>query len=120
MIISKQNTLLYIEPTTQKSETPVMDTTTRKMAAAYAHQRTTGVLDPDGNYETGGSTMGFQRCVCGATSDPVDYELESGYITNSLCVHYLAWHRNEVPESELTKVNSLPGEEIEPTPDLLK
>lgn len=120
MIISNPDTLLYIEPQNQKSENPLVDSLARKMTAAYQHQKSTGVLRSDGSYTEGVSTMGFQRCACQATSDPVDYKLDCGYVTNSLCVHYLAWHRDEIPELEIAKVNSLPDEELEPTTNLLK
>lgn len=120
MIIENANTLLYIEPLNQKSDSPVIDSLTKKMTAAFQNKKSTGVLLRDGTFNEGSSTMGFQRCACQATSDPVDYELTSGFITNSLCVHYLGWHRAEIPESELQKVESLPDEEIDPTADLLK
>ena len=120
MIIYDTNTLLYIEPTTDKSETPTIDAYTRKMTAALKGRVSTGVLHQDGTYAKDSSTMGFQRCSCGATSDVVDYELEDLVITNSLCVHYLAWHRQEVPQTELYKVSNLSRGESEPSPDVLK
>jgi hypothetical protein len=30
-----------------------------------------------------------------------------GYITNSLAVHYLEWHRKDVPEKETAKLKSI-------------
>ena len=120
MIISDPNTLLYIEPTSDKSETPTIDGYTRKMAAALQSRISTGVLQQDGTYDKDSSTLGFQRCSCRVTSDVVDYELSDGVITNSLCVHYLAWHRQEVPQTELDKVLSLSCGEAEPSQDVLK
>jgi hypothetical protein len=120
MILETTNALLYIEPLNQKSESPVIDSLTKKMAAAFQHKKSTGVLLKNGTYLEGALTRGFQRCTCGAMSGSTDYELECGFITNSLCLHYLAWHRPEVPEPELEKVKGLPEEESVPTPDLLK
>lgn len=120
MIISNTNTLLYIEPASDKSEAPIIDIYTRKMAAALQSRISTGILREDGAYDKDFSTLGFQRCSCGVTSDNVDYELSDRIITNSLCVHYLAWHRQEVPQTELNKVLSLSGGESEPSPDVLK
>lgn len=37
-----------------------------------------------------------------------------GFVTNSLCVHYLAFHRDEIPEGELQKILLLPEKEVEP------
>ena len=57
------------------------------------------------------STKGVHECICGAESDPCDYELEDGFITNSLCVHYLAYHRSEIPQSELDKIINLKSDD---------
>lgn len=103
--------LLYIQPTGQKTDEPVNDGLTAKMAAAFANYKT-GVLGPTGFME-GGLYRGFHRCVCGEYSSTEDYLLPSGFVTNSLCIHYLRWHRNEVPQSELDKVASLLDEPIE-------
>jgi hypothetical protein len=112
MTIDYTNTLLYIEPQQGKSGEPIIDDFTLKMNAAFAQQKSTGTLSSNGEYHSGGSFMGVQTCVCGAQSEPFDYELECGYITNSLCVHYLAWHRSEVPENELIKVSNLPNSQV--------
>lgn len=40
-------------------------------------------------------------------------------ITNSLCVHYLACHRDDVSEDVLQHILFLEGEEVEPTPEEL-
>ena len=37
--------------------------------------------------------------------------------TNSLAIHYLAHHRDEVPPEELAKVAKLLADEVEPTHD---
>jgi hypothetical protein len=36
-------------------------------------------------------------------------------MTNSLCVHYVAYHRHEVPEAELEKSRQLTAKSAEPT-----
>ena len=110
--------LLFIEPLDQKSETPLLDEITKKMAAAFRDYKTGSGYD--GQFMEDAATMGHQTCACGANSTNVDYLLPSGFITNYLCVHYLAWHRNEVPQLELDKVSSLPNEYAEPTQELLQ
>lgn len=120
MIVDKDNTLLYIEPQQDKNDEACIDILTQKMAAAFSHRKSSGCLDKEGTYRDGGAFMGTQTCACGTRSDNCDYELEAGYITNSLCVHYLVWHRNEIPESELAKVNSLPDEYVVPDGNLIK
>ena len=37
----------------------------------------------------------------------MDFLLPNGLVTNSLCVHYLAYHRDEVPPSELAKIDTI-------------
>lgn len=111
------NGLLYIEPKNKASETPVIDGYTRRMAAAL-NKAVIGGWDggsSERSWRTGDGWRGFHLCVCGAVSSSHDFLLSNGLVTNSLCVHYLARHRDEVPESELAKVMQLPDEEVEPT-----
>lgn len=102
--------ILMIEPRHPASDAPIIDKLTRKMAAAFRKARKS-----DYGYRGGKPTgRGFHGCICGATSDNHDYFIGE-VITNSLCVHYLAFHRQDVSESELAKVAALPDEEVEPT-----
>ena len=48
-----------------------------------------------------------------------DYILPGGQQANSLCIHYLAFHRDEVPAEELAKVSALAAGEAEPSPEEL-
>jgi hypothetical protein len=100
--------VLYIRPGTRGTAEPAIDSLTRKMAAAYRAAESTGVL-----------WRGFHICRCGARSTNTDYTLPGGATTNSLCVHYLAFHRDEVPESELAKVADLASGEAEPNAEEL-
>lgn len=118
MIDTSAKMLLFIEPQNPKSEAPVLDELTKKMTAAFKDYKTGSGYQ--GQFMKGVESMGWQDCVCGARSTNVDYLLPSHFITNYLCVHYLAWHRSEVPQSELDKVASLPNEYAEPTPQLLQ
>jgi hypothetical protein len=111
--------LLYIEPKRTASEEPIIDAYTRRMAAALA-RAVSGGWGGGGDaqsFRVGDGWRGFHLCVCGAVSSSHDFQLSNGMPTNSLCVHYLARHRDEVPESELAKVMQLPDEEVEPTPE---
>ena len=118
MIDLSEKMLLYIEPQYQKSDFPILDELTQKMAGAFKDYKTGSGYQ--GHFMQDAMTMGEQTCVCGSKSSNVDYLLPSNFITNYLCVHYLAWHRNEVPQSELDKVSSLPNELSEPTPEMLQ
>ncbi len=117
MIESSSKSILFIEPTFPANRGPVIDEYTRKMTAAY-HQTLPGFLHDGEIVDI--VTMGFQRCSCGASSDNVNHVLpDKSAETNSLCVHYLAHHRDEVPESELQKVASLTYGEEDPTTEEL-
>lgn len=118
MIDTTPKMLLFIEPQNQKSDTPLIDELTKKMSAAFKGYTTGSGFE--GQFMEDAGTMGWHTCVCGAKSTNVDYLLPSGFITNSLCVHYLAWHRGEVLQSELDKLATLPNEFAEPTPEQLK
>ncbi len=95
--------ILMIEPSGQTSVTPLIDELTRKMTAAWRVRR-------DSDY----SMKGFHSCACHATSDNRDHWV-GGLLTNSLCIHYLAFHRQDIPTEELAKVRSLDCGEAEPT-----
>lgn len=97
------NGVLYIEPSPKTSPQPLIDDLTRKMTAAY--RRST----------KGPTFRGWHTCACGVHSDNSEHKLPSGLETNSLCIHYLAFHRDEVPAAELEKVGQLDCGEAEPT-----
>ena len=106
--ISDDAYVLYIEPGRYTSAEPVIDDLTRKMTAAYRAAESSGAC-----------WRGFHVCRCGVNSSNTDYVLPGGQQTNSLCVHYLAFHRNEVPETELAKVAALEAGEAEPSAEEL-
>jgi len=88
--------MFYIEPRNPPSEEPIIDGLTMKMVAALRkatlpHRQ----------------SLGFHTCVCGAKSDSTDFILPNGLRTNSLCVHYLAYHRAEIEDGELWAVDGL-------------
>ena len=99
--------ILMIEPKGRKSTTPVIDVLTRKMTAAWRKRKTSK-----------NCYLGFHVCQCGACSDNHDH-LVDGILTNSLCIHYIAWHRTDVPQAELDKVAALQYGEETPTPQEL-
>ena len=111
--------LLFIEPKNPASAEPVVDDLTRRMAAAL-NDGVGGTGMSQADFRPGGGWRGWHTCVCGACSSNQNYLLQDGQVTNSLCVHYLAFHRDEVPESELQKVRGLPSYEAEPTQQQLR
>jgi hypothetical protein len=96
MIINDNDHILFIEPTHLGSTEGVQDELTAKMKQAML-----SATKPEWHYK------GVHICVCGAVSDNNDYFLPNGQKTNSLAVHYLEFHRDDVPESELAKVRNM-------------
>ena len=96
MIISDDEHILFIEPRHEASEVPVRDDLSMKMREAIMGARESDYV-----------AAGVHFCKCGAVSDPLDWILPTGQVTNSLAVHYLEYHRDEIPESELEKVRKL-------------
>jgi hypothetical protein len=82
---------------------PLLDQLARKMTAAFRKASTDE-----------GRWCGFHECVCGALSTDRDYNLPNGAMTNSLCVHYVAYHRSEIPSDQLARIEAFPFGENEP------
>lgn len=106
MIDYDPTTLLFIEPKTPTAE-PIIDGITRKITAAWRARRT--ALN---------GARGWHNCTgsegrCGASSDNHDHWV-MGYKTNSLCIHYVACHRDAVPQTTLALIASWTPE-AEPT-----
>jgi hypothetical protein len=60
-----------------------------------------------------GRYRGFHFCTgedCNSKSDNVQWVLPTGHITNSLIIHYISMHRDEVPESEINKLIDISAE----------
>lgn len=107
MIIIDKKVILYFEPKNNKSSVPVIDDLTIKMFNAFKAYNATGIVNNKYQFIQGISTMGTHECICGERSHAKDYLIENDYIVNSLCVHYLALHRDEVSQEDIDKVNSL-------------
>ena len=103
--------ILMVEPSANVLTEPLIDELTRKMTAAWRKRR-----ESDYGYR------GVHWCPCGTTSDNHDHFIGKGegVLTNSLCIHYLAFHRNDLPKDELDKVRALGFGEEEPTEDELR
>lgn len=88
--------LLQIEPKKPRFEKPMLDDLTLKMQTLLRDAK------------RGPSYRGFHLCTGCNEATSASYDLFVGpYITNSLAIHYLMWHRDEVPESEIEKLKGL-------------
>ncbi len=92
-MVENPKRLLFIVPQQEPMSEPVLDSVTRRMCAAFRRAR-------QSSYAYGG----VHQCCCGALSSCVDYFLPDGSMTNSLCIHYVAHHRSEVPAEQLEAI----------------
>ena len=101
MVIATKGDLLNITPVQRISENPVSDDLTARMQKAWDLRKDSGI-----------GIMGFRTCRCGERASGALYLVETAdgetFRVNGLCVHYIMWHRDEVPEAELAKVALLP------------
>jgi hypothetical protein len=100
--------LLFIEPLQPARSVPLVDQLTRRITAAYRSAA-----------QSWGFWCGVHVCSCGTHSTNRDYFLPNGDMTNSLCVHYLAYHREEVAAEQLARLAMLSYGEADPTEDEL-
>ena len=94
--------LLFIEPFDRSPE-PIIDSLTRKITASLKKAK------------RGDCWMGSHMDVCGCRSSSCDQILPNGEITNSLAIHYVAFHRSSIPQEQLDKIEALSDGELEPT-----
>lgn len=113
MISQAADHLLFIEPGTAATPEPQIDGLTKRLAAAWLGHDVGHV----GHRHT-------HKCVCGARSDNRDHYVRmidgKRLKTNSLAIHYLAFHRAEVPAAEIAKLDLLPDAEGNPTRSQLR
>lgn len=133
--------LLFIHAKEHASEQPIIDELTMKMTASLRkgilgaevpvdqiqwydkkHERFT--IHPikgidDYKFVANNGWMGFFTCICDVHSGAQNFLLTNGDVTNSLCVHYLAYHRDEVSQEQLDRVAQLEdGMEMPTTQEL--
>jgi hypothetical protein len=100
------NGFLMIEPK-ELAHRLVLDSITRKATALLRR----ATADADRVF------MGHHECICGARSDCLDWFVTiqgRKRPTNSLAVHYVAWHRDEIPPDQLRAIEAL-IQEVEPS-----
>lgn len=143
-IVNNPAFLLFIEPE-KASENPIVDVYTRKITAAFRKTKegVAPYRQELPWFTESQAYKGIHLCTCGhASSSNRDHLLEAlvgerisvfsnsqsfnegceddativqGLITNSLCIHYVACHRSEVPSEQLEKILYLGHGEVQPT-----
>eukprot|EP00977_Amphora_coffeiformis_P006897 scaffold1508_cov178-Amphora_coffeaeformis.AAC.5 len=108
------NYFLFIEPdASQKSAQPVNDELTQSVQDALklstkGTSRYSDLQDIPGTFQANaGSYRGFHIAEDGSVSDTSDHLLPNGFITNSLCVHYVQWYRDTLSDTEMEKLQAL-------------
>jgi len=118
MKLDLPNSLLYIEPSSAKVKSdkhrkyidllkPELDKHTEKHIKE-GYGPTVGIFRSDGEFEPNCGTRGIHHCACREAGGNCDYLIFGGkFATNLLAVHYLEYHADEIPASELRKLDSL-------------
>ena len=96
MINLDDDHILFIEPKGPKSDEPVNDHVTERMTQILAEARAESEF------------LGVHECACKCACTNVDIEFPNGQITHGMALHYLQYHRDEVPESEIAKIMNFP------------
>lgn len=109
--------LLYVDASHPATD-PHDDDLTRGMQALLDEaKQNTGTFEKRlCIFYKGRATMGGHKCCCGAASTNVDYLVAPGVVTNSLCVHYLQCHRDEIRSSDMDLVRELIAERRQKRP----
>lgn len=106
MIATDPTYLMYIEPVNPPSPEPVNDLITEMAEKVWSRK-----VEP----HWGEHWKGVHTCSCGARSTNCDYTVGKlmglPVKTNSLLVHYIQYHRAEVPRTELAKLAILARED---------
>lgn len=119
MLIDNPKVLLFIEPTKPASTDPILDNLTYKLLWAVRNFEKTGHITDQGDF-LNIITMGIHHCTgcCdkSISSHSYDLLLKNGFMTNTLAVHYIAFHRDEISTQELDKISLLedPPNNIDP------
>jgi len=123
MIIEFPSVLLFIEPENPGSDKPLLDDLTYKVLWAVRNSVANGHVSSGKKgteFIEGLFTMGVHHCTgCrdrNIHSSSYDILLKGGLMTNTLAVHYMAYHRDEVPAFDLAKISLLedPTGEMDP------
>jgi len=106
------NFILYIEPSIEeKLKTPIDDEITHLMEIAFseavAGSANYSSLEKEERFKENDGWRGWHTTECGERSDAHDYLLKNGLITNSLCVFYVRWYRNSIPENDWNELKML-------------
>ena len=108
--------LLFIEPKKEEKLTSLVDNEWTQLMEEVFNRKDTkaGVSDcsytkdkETANFTIGAATKGWHTTPCGKYSSNQDYLLFNGMIVNSLCVFYLQWYYDSIPESEWIKLRKL-------------
>lgn len=117
-----QELLLFIEPENEPSEKPVIDELTKKMTAYFRKAKTGAIhcyskMGQGYEFKEDDGWLGWHNCSCGANAGGQDYLLPNGEMTNANCIHYLAYHRDEISQEQLDRVANLGDDNRQPNED---
>jgi hypothetical protein len=94
--------LLFIRSLRFPTDEPIIDELTMSLTSAWRRS------PKSDNWR-----LSTCDCICGAFSGSAARILPGGAVANALCLHYLAYHRAEVPAADLDAIRRMPiGAEV--------
>ncbi len=107
--------ILYLQPKLPPSERPTIDSLTRKLTAALKNPKEQGSI-VNGTFVPNLYSLGCYKCTCGkAIYASQDFRISDGLITNSVALHYAAYHRCEISKEEIFSIELALENEEEPS-----
>lgn len=111
MILDSPNSLLYIEPKNAKKYNKSIACKFHwfgRLLDKLIDENKIGSYNENNNsFSLGIHTLGHHTCICSEYSTGFDILLPNHMATNTLAYHYMAYHSDEVPESEWLKLEQL-------------
>jgi len=95
MIDLSEKCFMMIEPVSSKKEIEINDKISNLVEEIMKNTKIVG------------RTKGWHTCNCGERSGSTILEIKINnkiYITNSLALHYVKYHRSEIPQAEIDKL----------------
>jgi hypothetical protein len=114
-MLIEQHTNLFLDPRSPRADQPVIDLATKKMTAALRGSKQAGQYT-DGEFILHKRNFGTYFCSCGACVASCDFLLPNGFVATPLAVHYLAYHRQDIPQDLLAQISSFDYGLAVPTP----
>ena len=102
----ENNLLLFIEPKVKEKLSEKVEDEFTEILERAVLEAIEGTLY-NGAFKQNNRYKGIHTADDGSKSNNYDILLPNGLVTHTLCVHYLKWYRNSIPDSDFEKLKGL-------------